>query len=124
MDLSGTPCSGKCNRYTCARSCSSSSGGLDSPATRGKHFHDEACSLQLRNLFADCPSLIFRKMSQRLLDRLRAWPNVQLVLGEFSRHTRHVFWRPCEDVPILTEKLDELGFLFVAKSSSDNNELG
>src|SRR3954469_17579906 len=41
-----------------------------------KHFHDESCSLQLRNLFADCPSLIFRKTSQGLLDRLRAWPNV------------------------------------------------
>src|SRR4051812_33438230 len=41
-----------------------------------KHFHDESCSLQLRNLFVDCPSLIFRKTSQGLLDRLRAWPNV------------------------------------------------
>src|SRR4051812_48487174 len=27
-----------------------------------KHLHDEACCLQLRNLFADCPSLVLRKM--------------------------------------------------------------
>src|SRR3954467_1386773 len=42
-----------------------------------KHFHDKACSFQLRNLFVDCPSLVFRKTSQGLLDRLRAWPNVK-----------------------------------------------
>src|SRR3954471_3743195 len=89
-----------------------------------KHFHDKACSLQLRNLFADCPSFVFRKTSQGLLDRLRAWPNVQLVLGEFSRHTRHVLWRPCKDVPVLTEELDEISFLFLAKASSDHNKLG
>src|SRR3954468_21692033 len=32
-----------------------------------KHLHDKACSLQLRNLFADCPSLVLRKTPQRLL---------------------------------------------------------
>src|ERR1043165_5547625 len=89
-----------------------------------KHFHDETCSLQLGDLFADCSSVVFGKTSQGLLDRLRAWLNVELVLGEFSRHTRHVLWRPCEDVPFLTEELDELAFLFVAKSSSDHNKLG
>src|ERR1043165_3703167 len=89
-----------------------------------KHFHDETCSLQLGDLFADCSSLVFRKMSQGLLYQLRAWPNVEPVLGEFSRHTRHVLWRPCKDVPVLTEKLDELAFLFIAESSSDQDELG
>src|SRR4051812_10527862 len=89
-----------------------------------KHFHDKTCSLQLGDLFADCSSLIFIKTSQGLLDRLRAWTNVQLVLGEFPRHTRHVLWRPCKDVPVLTEELDELALLFVAKSSSDHNKLG
>ena len=67
-----------------------------------KHFHDETCSLELGDL-ADCSSLIVEETSQGLLDRLRAWPNVQSVLGEFSRYTRHVLWRPCKDVPVLTE---------------------
>src|SRR4051812_31076082 len=89
-----------------------------------KHFHDETCSLQLGDLFADCSSLILRKTSLGLLNRLRAWPNMQLVLGEFPRHTRHVLWRPCKDVPVLMEELDELAFLFVAESISDHNELG
>ena len=43
-----------------------------------------------------------------------------------SRNYRYV-WdvsRPREDVLILMEKLEELAFLFVAKSSSDYNELG
>src|ERR1043165_5786095 len=53
-----------------------------------KYFHDETCSLHLGNLFTDSSSLVFRKTSRGLLDRLRAWPNVNLVLGEFSRHTR------------------------------------
>src|SRR3954469_22161201 len=88
------------------------------------HPHDEACSLKLGELFADCSSLIFRKTSKGLLDRFRTWPNVDLVLGEFPRHSRHVLWRACKDVPVLTEELDELAFLFVAMSSSDQNELG
>ena len=37
------------------------------------------------------------------------------MLGEFRRYTRHVFGGPCEDVPILTEEIDELAFLFAIK---------
>src|SRR3954468_484672 len=88
-----------------------------------KHLHDKTCSLQLGDLFADCSSLIFRKTPQGLLDRLRAWPNVQLVIGEFPRHTRHVLWIPCKDVPVLTEELDELAFLFAAESSPNDYAL-
>src|SRR3954468_17371802 len=40
---------------------------------------------------------------------------MQLVLGEFRRYTWHVFGGPCEDVPILTEEIDELAFLFAVK---------
>ena len=62
--------------------------------------------------------------SMRLLDWLGARPDVKLVLDEFPQHTRHVLWRPCKDVPILTEKLDELAFLFAAQAGSDNHGLG
>ena len=37
------------------------------------------------------------------------------MLDEIRRNTRHVFGRPCKDVPILTEEIDELAFLFAVK---------
>ena len=44
------------------------------------------------------------------------WPDVgidvECVLGEFPGHSWHVGWAPCEDVPALTEELDERAFLF------------
>ena len=46
------------------------------------------------------------------------------VLGEFPRHTMHVLGRPCEDVPILTEELDELAFLFAFQVHPHSDELG
>ena len=62
-------------------------------------------------------------MSKRLLDQLGAWLDVKFVLGEFPQHTRHVLWRPCKDVPVLMEELDELAFLFAAEAGSDQHEL-
>ena len=37
------------------------------------------------------------------------------MLGEFRRYTWHVFGGPCEDVPILTEEIDKLAFLFASE---------
>ena len=37
------------------------------------------------------------------------------MLGEICQNTQHVFGRPCKDVPILTEEIDELAFLFAVK---------
>ena len=37
------------------------------------------------------------------------------MLGEIRWDTWHVFGGPCEDVPILTEEIDELAFLFAVK---------
>jgi hypothetical protein len=34
------------------------------------------------------------------------------VLGEFLGYSDHVSWLPCEDIPVLTEELDERVFLF------------
>ena len=49
---------------------------------------------------------------------------MKLELGEFPQHTRHVMRSPCKDVLILTEKLDELAFLFAAQAGSDDHKLG
>ena len=45
------------------------------------------------------------------------------MLSELRRYTWHVLWRPCEDVPILTEEFDELAFLFVVEGVADGEEL-
>jgi hypothetical protein len=34
------------------------------------------------------------------------------MLGEFPGYTWHVRWLQCEDVPVLTEELDDRAFLF------------
>jgi hypothetical protein len=47
---------------------------------------------------------------------------MQFVLGEIRRNARHVLWRPCKDVPVLTEEIDELAFLFAVKASSYDSE--
>jgi hypothetical protein len=39
-------------------------------------------------------------------------------------YTWHVFWRPCEDVPILTEEAGELAFLFDREAGAYDDELG
>ena len=46
------------------------------------------------------------------------------MLGEFPRYTRHVLGEPCENVPILTEELDELVFLFAIEVRPHDDELG
>ena len=48
---------------------------------------------------------------------------MKFVLGEFPRYSRHVLRGPCKDVPILTEELDELAFLFAAESGPDDAAL-
>ena len=47
-----------------------------------------------------------------------------LVLGKFPWYSRHVLRGPCKDIPVLTEELDELAFLFVAQSGPDDAALG
>ena len=47
---------------------------------------------------------------------------MQLVLGEFLRHTRHVLGGPCENVPILTEEIGELASLFAVQVCPDGGK--
>src|SRR3954469_12879475 len=62
-------------------------------------------------------------MPEWLLDRLGSRSDVKLVLGKFPRYSRHVLWGPCKDVPVLTEELDELAFLFAAESGPNDAAL-
>ena len=49
--------------------------------------------------------------------------HVKFVLGVLPRNTQHVLGGPCKDVPILTEEVDELAFLFGAEASPDGDAL-
>ena len=43
------------------------------------------------------------------------------MLSQLPRNARQVLSRPCKDVPILTEEVDELAFLFVGQAGTDND---
>ena len=47
-----------------------------------------------------------------------------MVLSEFPRDAWHIRAFPGEDVPILTEKLDERAFLFIRQPAPDDELLG
>ena len=62
-------------------------------------------------------------MPEWLLDWLGSGLAVKFLLGKFPRYSRHVLRGPCKDIPILTEELDELAFLFAAQSGPDDAKL-
>ena len=60
-------------------------------------------------------------MAEWLLDGSCVDPDMERVLSQLPRNTRQVLIRPCKDVPILTEEVDELAFLFVLQPGTDND---
>ena len=59
------------------------------------------------------------------IDPLYLWviTDVKFVLGVLPWDTRHVLGGPCEDIPILTEEVDELAFLFAIEAGAYDNVL-
>ena len=53
------------------------------------------------------------------LHRLEFWVDPQTVLSQPPGNSRHVGGFPCEDVPVLTEELDERLFLFGVECCRD-----
>jgi hypothetical protein len=51
-------------------------------------------------------------MVEFLLDGLGLQVQMQFMLNQFPRNSRHVSRLPCEDVPIFLEEFDEREFLF------------
>ena len=45
------------------------------------------------------------------------------MLGVLPRDTRHVLWGPCKNIPILTEEVDELAFLFAVEAGAHDDVL-
>ena len=52
-------------------------------------------------------------------DWFHFWVDSQTVLSQPPGNTRHVRRFPCEDVPVLTEDLDERFFLFRVECRGD-----
>jgi hypothetical protein len=62
-------------------------------------------------------------MTQLLSDRPRLGIDLQFVLGQFSRDSRHICRLPCEYVSVILQKLDEHAFLFVIQTGADDGNL-
>ena len=59
-----------------------------------------------------------------MFHRLGVFIDFEGVLGKFSRDTWHVRRGPSKNIPILTEKLDEIAFLFIVEAGTDGGLLG
>jgi hypothetical protein len=60
---------------------------------------------------------------QFLSDRPRLGIDLQFVLGQFSRDSRHIRRLPYEYVSVILQKLDERAFLFVIQAGADDGSL-
>jgi hypothetical protein len=68
--------------------------------------------------------LISGESAESLLDRLGLWVEMQFVLNQFPRNSKHVSELPCEDVPILLEEFDKHKFLFGVQVIAHVSNLG
>ena len=79
------------------------------------HLTDELSCQEPSNFFANGLPFLCSKVMKMLLHRFFFWVNSQMVLSQLPGYIRHVGWFPCEDVPVLTEELDERFFLFAVE---------
>jgi hypothetical protein len=56
-----------------------------------------------------------------LSDRPRLGVDLQFVLGQISRDSRHIRKLPCEYVSVILQELDERVFLFVIQAGADDS---
>ena len=89
-----------------------------------KNFNNEPGRQEPDHLLTNGLTPLLIEPPKKLLDRLKLWINIESVLSEFSRYTRHVRRFPCKDVPVLTYELDERTFLFGIQVSVDAELLG
>ena len=89
-----------------------------------KNFNNKPCCQELGHFFTNGLMSFFIEAMKELLDRLKFRINIESVLSEFPRYTRHVRRFPCKDVSVLTDELDERAFLFGIQISTDTEVLG
>jgi hypothetical protein len=49
------------------------------------------------------------------------WIDLQFVLGQLSRDSRHIRRLPCEYISVVLQKLDERAFLFITQARADDS---
>ena len=76
---------------------------------------DELSCQEMSHLLTNGLSLLHGGSSEVLFDGSCFWVDSQAVLSQFPRYTWHVRRFSCEDVPVLTEELDERFFLFAVE---------
>ena len=84
-----------------------------------KDFNNEPGCQKPGHLLSNGLAPFLVKLPEKLSDRLKLWINIESVLSEFYRYTRHVRRLPCKYVPVLTDELDERAFLFRIQVSAD-----
>ena len=78
------------------------------------------------SLAISCPIAFLFSEEKRLRDSftgLAFGSTRNFLLSQLPWDPRHVRWLPREDVPILTEEVDELDFLFLVQIGSNVSEL-
>src|SRR4051812_9334539 len=86
-----------------------------------KYFHDEPGRKEMTYLVPDDFSPVFGEAAERLLHRPCSCPNMQRVLSQLPRHSLQILCGPCKDIPILTEEVGELAFLFVIQACTNGD---
>jgi hypothetical protein len=59
-------------------------------------------------------------MTQFLSNRPCLRIDLQFVLGQFSRDSRHICRLPCEYILVILQEQDERAFLFVVEARADD----
>ena len=87
------------------------------------HFLNKPDRQKLCNLLADGPTLLLIKVTQALLNQLRAWPDLQGMLGDFPRNAWHIRGFPRKDASVCEEEVDERAFLFGGERGANAHHL-
>ena len=89
-----------------------------------ENFNDKTSRLEPGYFFFDGLASFFVKPAEKLLHRFVLGINIKSVLSEFPRYTWHVRRFPGENIPILTDELNERAFLFWIQVGTDTELFG
>ena len=89
-----------------------------------EYFNNKSSRQDPGYFFSNSLASFFIEPAKKLLGRFKLGVNIKFVLSELPWYTWHVRRFPCEDVPVLTDELDERAFLFGIQVSIDAGLLG
>jgi hypothetical protein len=89
-----------------------------------RHLFDEPCNHQLVDLLAYGSALFFVESAHWLLHGSGSSSDIQRVLDDIPRYSRHVRGTPRKNLCVHAEKVDEHCFLFGVELGADPDLLG